>query len=574
MPQPFHLLPRIGSSMAEEWLDIGLQHHVAGRFAEAEQAYFKGLRIDPNNGPITANHGVMAAQQGQFLAAIQRLERSLLFDDKNSTTWYNYSLALLEVERPDEALKAINRSINLVESADAFCAKGMILTACAKAAEACEAYEAAIAKPFEPPYSTREMVGFNSVFVRTLKNTTPEENYKARQVWYERFAYKGEKKPHANDRVPDRKLRIGYVGGDFKMHSAAFIFGKVILYHERNAYDPYCYMTMPASTDDSQTKRFMEKTNWRDISAKNDEEAEAMIRADGIDILVDLSGHTGGNRLPLFTRKPAPVQIHAWGFAHGSGCPEIDYFFADPYSIPEEERKFFAEKIWDISCVVAYEPPNYNQPSASPPPVGRDGIFTFGVFGRFEKYSPQSLEAWHKILLRTPNSRLIVKDLGMRRPYAIKRIREVMHDVDPKRILFMQDCSHPEQFLIYQNVDLVLDTFPHTGGVTALEILYMGVPVITLYNGQVGGRTTATALHIMGRDNWVAKSIDDYASKAVKLAAERTELSKARSELRDQFLKSPLCGDYVGEVEDAYRSMWWRYCGHETKQDELKVANQ
>ena len=176
------------------------------------------------------------------------------------------------------------------------------------------------------------------------------------------------------------------------------------------------------------------------------------------------------------------------------------------------------------------------------------------------------------MLLRTPDSRLLIKDLGLRRPYAVKRIREVMHDVDPKRIMFMQDCSHPEQFLIYQNVDMVLDTFPHTGGVTALEILYMGVPVITLYNGQVGGRTTATALHLMKRDNWVAKSIDDYVNKAVKLAAERAELSKARTELRDQFLKSPLCGDYVGEVENAYRSMWWRYCGHEAKQ-ELKEAN-
>jgi predicted O-linked N-acetylglucosamine transferase (SPINDLY family) len=481
---------------------------------------------------------------------------------------------LLEAERTDEALAAINQSIALIESADALCAKGMILTAYGKAAEACEAYEKALAKPFDPPYSTREMVGFNSVFVRTLKNTTPEENCNARKKWHERWSYKGEKKPHANDRVPDRKLRIGYVGGDFKMHSAAFIFGKVILHHDRNAYDPYCYMTMQVSAEDGQTKSFMEKTNWRDISAKNDDEAEAMIRADGIDILVDLSGHTGGNRLPLFTRKPAPVQAHGWGFAHGSGCPEIDYFFADPYSVPEEERKFFAEKIWDLSCIVAYEPPNYNHSGTSPAPVSRDGTFTFGVFGRFEKYSPQSIEAWHKILLRTPNSRLIVKDLGMRRPFAIKRFREVMHDVDPKRILFMQDCSHPEQFLVYQNADLVLDTFPHTGGVTALEILYMGVPVVTLYNGQVGGRTTATALRLMGRTGWVANSINGYVELAVRLAAERAELGKARTELRDQFLKSPLCGDYVKEVENAYRSMWWRYCGHETKQDELKEARQ
>jgi len=567
MTQPYHLLPRTGSSMAEEWLDIGLNHQLGNKFDEAEQAYSKGLRVDPNNGPILGNMGVMAAQRGNFLVAIQRLERALLFDEANATTWYNYALMLLEAERADEALTAIKKSIDLIESADALTAKGMILTSLAKAAEATDCYDRALNKnPAHP------MASFNAMFVRTLKNTTPADNYSARKQWHNNHAWKGEKKPHANERTPDRNLRIGYVGGDFKMHSAAFIFGKVILHHDRSVYDPYCYMTMPFSAEDQQTKRFIEKTNWRDISVKNDDEAEAMIRDDKIDILVDLSGHTGGNRLSLFTHKPAPVQIHAWGFAHGSGCPEIDYFFADPYSVPADEREFFAEKIWDLSCVVAYEPPGYNHSSTSPPPVCKDGIFTFGVFGRFEKYSPQSLEAWHKILLRTPNSRLIVKDLMMRRPFAIKRIREVMHDVDPKRILFMQDCSHPEQFLMYQNVDLVLDTFPHTGGVTALEILYMGVPVVTLYNGQVGGRTTATALHIMGRDNWVASSIDDYVRKAVKLADERLELGKARTELRDQLLKSPLCGDYVSEVEQAYRSMWWRYCGHETKQ-ELKEAS-
>jgi protein O-GlcNAc transferase len=557
MTQPFHLLPRVGSSMAEEWLDIGLNHHVVNKFAEAEQAYAKGLRVDPNNGPLTANLGVLAAQQGNILLALQRLERSVLLDDKNSTTWYNYALALLEGERADESLPVIQRSLDLAEGADALCAKAMILTSLAKAAEAAEVYDKSLVKnPAHP------MASFNAIFARTLKNTTPTDNYAARKRWHDVFKWCGTKQPHSNEKVPYRKLRVGYVGGDFKMHSASFFFGKVILHHNRKLCDPYCYMSMtPNPNDDHRTKLFMEKTNWRDISAKNDDEAETMIRADQIDILVDLSGHTGGNRLVLFTRKPAPIQVHAWGFAHGSGCPEIDYFFADEYSIPQDERSHFAEEIWDLPCIIGYEPPDYNQAGASSPPVARDGVFTFGVFGRFEKYSPQSLEAWHKILLRTPNSRLIIKDLMMRRPHAIKRVREVMHDVDPKRILFMQDCSHPEQLLTYQTVDLVLDTFPHTGGVTALEIIYMGTPIVTLYNGQVGGRTTSAALRAIGHQDWVATSIDDYVRKAVKLATERTEVGKARETLREKLLKSPVCNGYTEAVENAYRQMWWRYCG-------------
>lgn len=559
MAQPYHLLPRIGSSMAEEWLDIGLNHHIVGKFTEAEGAYLKGLRVDPNNGPLVANLGIMAAQKGDMLTAIRQLERSLLLDEGNATTWYNLALALLESDRADEAIVAIERSLKITESADALTAKGMVLTSLARSAEAAEAYDRALDKD-----EKHQLASYNALFVRTLKNTTPDDNYKARMRWHKAHAWKGEKKPHTNDKSLDRPLRVGYVGGDFKMHSAAFFFGTVVLHHDKSAVEPYCYMTMPNDVEaDIRTKDFIKATTWRDISGKDDDAAEALIREDKIDILVELSGHTGGNRLPLFTRKPAPIAVHAWGFAHGSGCPEIDYFFADPYAIPQNERQFFAEEIWDLPAIVGYQPMDYGQPGSSPPPVTRDGTFTFGVFGRFEKFSPQALEAWHKILLRTPGSRLQFKDATMRRPYAIRRIREVMTGIDPKRILFMQDTPHPEQMLAYQHVDLVLDTFPHTGGVTAMEILYMGVPIVTLYNGQVGGRTTSVALKAIGRQKWIASSIDEYVKLAVDLATDRLVIAQARQTLRQQLLDSPLCGDrYVRAVEDAYRKMWWRYCGH------------
>ena len=581
MTQPYHLLPRVGSSLAEEWLDVGLNHHVAGRYAEAEQAYLKGLRVDPNNVRILTNLGVMAAQrfgtvvnlklgdvamslpQEQMTRSLQYLERATLFEGDDacmSVVWHDYALALLETEHADEALTAIERSIKHGEGAASQCARGMILTSLGRAAEAVEAYDRSL--ELEP---AQALASYNALFVRTLKETAPEDNHAARKRWHETHRWKGEKRPHANDRTPDRPLRVGYVGGDFKMHSAAFIFGTVVLNHDRAVVEPYCYMSMtPDAAADGYTKRFAEGTTFRDISAKSDDEAEAMIRADQIDVLVDLAGHTGGNRLPLFTRKPAPVQVHAWGFAHGSGCPEIDWFIADPYAVPEEERKHFAEKIWDLPAIVGFTPPDYGQPGVSPPPVSRDGVFTFGVFGRFEKHSPQSLEAWHKILLRTPGSRLLIKDAMMRRPYVVRRVREVMHDVDPKRILFAQDTSHPEQMLAYQGVDLVLDTFPHTGGVTSLEILHMGVPVVTLYNGQVGGRTTAVALKAIGRKSWIATTIDEYVRKAVKLAEERAEVAKARQTLRAELAASPLSGErYARAAESAYRQMWWRYCGHD-----------
>jgi len=176
--QPYHLLPRTGPSMADEWLEIALNHHLAGKYPEAEQAYLKGLRVDPNHGPIVANLGVMAAQQNNMTAALQRLERSLLFDDGNATVWYNYALALLECERSDDALAAIDKSIEVGEAAaagkieahhaSAYCARGMILTSLGRAGDAVEAYAKALACDQKHPTAS-----YNAIFVTTLINTEP-----------------------------------------------------------------------------------------------------------------------------------------------------------------------------------------------------------------------------------------------------------------------------------------------------------------------------------------------------------------------------------------------------------------
>lgn len=555
--QNYVILARAGATVADEWHGLGVEHQAAGRFVEARRAYDNGLRASPNHAAITANLGILWAQLGDASRACRDLERALLFDDRHPLIWQNYALALLDADREDEAARAIARGFELKATADGHHAAARIRLALGDAAGAVAAYDRSLA--IDPAHKGS---AFDAIYARSLADIDAHDNLVARQRFHAALAYTGSRRRHDNVRDPARPLRIGYVGGDFKVHSAAFVFGDVVLGHDRRVFQPYCYATLSLNPEDRMTRRFMAETQWRDISALDDAAAEAMIRADGIDILVDLSGHTCGSRLPIFTRKPAPVQVHAWGFATGSGCPEIDYFFADPVSVPKAERHFYAEQIWDLPALVGYMPPaEHGLAASSPPPAAANGIITFGAFGRFEKFSDASLGAWRAVLERVPGSRLFMKDGAFDRPAAIRRVRKAMAGIDPARLLFSARSPHSDHLLAFQRVDLALDTFPHAGGVTGLELVYMGVPIVTLYGRQPAARLGAVVAKIVGHEEWIATSVDDYVDRAVALAADREALAALRPTLRPALLASPICGPrYRQAVEDAYRAMWKHYC--------------
>jgi predicted O-linked N-acetylglucosamine transferase (SPINDLY family) len=342
------------------------------------------------------------------------------------------------------------------------------------------------------------------------------------------------------------------------------IFGAVVLKHNAEQVEPYLYSTLAVDPKaDLRTRQFMQAAGdrWRDISTLDDAAADALIRQDRIDILVDLAAHTNGGRLALFTRKPVPVQVTAWGFAHGTGIPEIDYFFADPIAVPPEERQHYAERIFDLPCIVTYlEPDGYNVNGTSPLPYYRNGFITFGSYARFEKLSNQCLATYGEILRHVPESRLHFKDHAFRRPYSIRRVRAAMPDITHDRLLFGISSTHPEHIQAYQQADLVLDPFPHGGGVVILEQCWMGIPVVTLYGTQAAGRTGASVLTAMGRTDWVARTPEEYVEKAVALANDIPQLAKARKTLRGEFMESAVVKGYVGQVEEAYRAIWGDWC--------------
>jgi protein O-GlcNAc transferase len=304
-------------------------------------------------------------------------------------------------------------------------------------------------------------------------------------------------------------------------------------------------------------------TAWRSIVGLSDEAAAEMIREDRIDILVDLSGHTAGNRLLVFARKPAPIQITAWGYATGTGMRAMDVFFTDPVMVPQQEKQYFTEEVRYLPNVVGAF---FNEPfpDVNELPALSDGITTFGSFNRLTKISAEAYRVWAEVLLAVPRSRLILKTGEL--DDAAVRERVVGHftkaGVAADRIIMQGKSSWYEHMQAYNQIDIALDPFPHGGGVTALEGLMMGVPVITLRWPTVVGRLSASIMTTLGLTDWIAETQEQYVELAIQKATDLQSLAELRQQLRGIFTSSVI-GDqvaYARAVEQEYRQLWREWC--------------
>lgn len=597
-----------GCEPADDRIRLGIEAHMtaqaetdqtkrAQKLLESEHHYRLALRMDPGNVIATQNLAILQAAKGETNEALMSLERAALLDGEHPFIHINRAILCLGVERITDAIAAAKQAAEIAETKDPSTEEGKKFRLISKSLLASTCAATGVPEQALPLYDEvlaldpNDMIALtNSCFVQTLTTAGPADLLRLRQRWHAVFGYKGERKPHnviaydhGHGLEPGRPLRVGYVGGDFKRHSAAMIFASVVLHHDPANVQMFLYSSLPVSSEDDMTKRFQEAVGlqkiqtpnaigvtmdhrWRDISALSDEQADDLIRKDGIDILVDLAGHTAGGRLALFTRKPAPIQITAWGFAHGTGCPEIDYFFADPVAVRPEERQYYAEKIIDLPCIVTYEPlaAPYNQRGTSVLPYYKNGErLTFGCYARYEKLSNAYLAAVREILRQIPESRIEFKDNALRRPEAIKRILNAMPDIDRKRLLFSINTNHQEHMLSYQGVDLILNPFPHSGGLVSCEQLYMGVPYVTLYGTQAAGRTGASVLYAVWGDRaqaWIGFTPEEYAEKAVSLCQDIPALARVRKTLREEFMASPVVKGYREAVEAKYLELWQEYC--------------
>lgn len=414
-------------------------------------------------------------------------------------------------------------------------------------------------------HEARENVVF---FADAQPQTTHAEAQQLRADW---FAHVG--KPYYDRRVPswnvrsldpDRQLRVGYVTCDTRFHSAAIAWRAVVDAHS-DAIQPILYSSLPVEMYDYVTKQWQARFGpaFVDVSRYDDATLAEILRDDQIDILVDLSGFTAGNRLRTFCVKPAPIQITAWGYATGIG-PMMDVLFADPVVLPHDQRHTIIERVVDLPSVITYEP-RVDLPDANILPCA-EGAPVFAVFQRAMKLNTETLAVWGQILDRVPEARLLFKG-GDYTPKVQAWIRSELGPRRAEYVDFAYSTNQYDHMLWYQATDLSLDPWPQTGGVSSLESLWMGVPVVTLIGDRVIQRTTASFLTTLGLPEFIAQTRDDYIDCAVRMVTtERGVLATIRQELRARLHASPIMTGYVSAVETAYRNLWREFCATQPKE--------
>lgn len=569
------------------------------RYAPAVASYRKALRLAPDHALARHNLGTALAQSGEFIQAADEFRRAAAARP-SAETRYALAGALIAIadrdpcraDRYEEAaaeLRAIWQET--ADPVEARTALAYCLQQLKRWTEAAEHYEAALAlrpdsakahnnlancyhqlgRIVDAVFHFRETYRLAPDFPEALASViaclnydpgcTPEQSLAEHRIWAERVAaphYPGEAR-HANDRDPERRLRIGYVSPDFRRHPVSAIFAPVLAAHDPGQVEVTCYYNH--AVEDAVTLRLKSLARqWRAVAAIDDAALCEQIRADRIDILVDLAGHTGFSRLLAFAHKPAPVQVSWLGYFNTTGLATMDYFLSDPWSSPPGQERYYVERLLRLPHTrFCYEPPAY-MPGVSPPPWERAGHITFGSLHNLAKLNDQVLTLWSQLLQAVPDSRLLVQTAALDDSANRQRLRARWGrlGIAPER-LDLRGFSPIEQVpAAYAAIDVALDPFPFCGGMTSFEALWLGVPVITLAGPSIASRQSASMLANLGLHELIATDAPQYLAKAAELVLHPQRLAALRAGLRPRFAASPLM-DYAGftrSLEAAYRQMW------------------
>lgn len=534
-----------------------------GRAAEAASSLMTASSLAPSEAPVWIELGSTLLDAGSAAAAALALERAVALDPRRAESRNALGCAYVSLGRSADAFAAFEAALSLRPD---YAAPRDNL---ARALRTSGRVDEAIAR-FREALELAAQPGTHSNLLYTLQfsdRVSPGEVAAEHRRWAERWAdaHGAAQRPHANDLDPERRLRVAYLSPDLNQHAVSRFVEPVLGAHDRARFEVFCYADGPLA--DATTARLLPLADaWVPVGSLDDEALAERVRADRIDLLVDLAGHTAHHRLLVFARRPAPVQITWIGYPHGTGLSSMDYRLTDAVSDPPGATEhLYAEELVRLpetfSC---YQPPPDAPPvSLAPSSLGRG--FTFGCFNNLSKMTPSVVAAWAALLSSVPGSRLLLRARALSDADTAERVRRdfASHGVDPSRLtLDARSLPVPEHLGCYADVDIALDPFPYNGTTTTCEALWMGVPVLTLAGSTHASRVGTSLLTHLGLTGCIASDPADLVSRGASLAGDLTALAGLRASLRDRMRASPLCdaARFTAHLERTYRSLWRRCC--------------
>ncbi|AJY12322.1 tetratricopeptide repeat protein [Burkholderia dolosa] len=574
---------------------LGLSLRGIQDFDGAARLFERACEIDPGYAPAWARLGELRCQQGEYEESVRLCRHAIELDPELADAYNFLGLAYHNLDRMAAAELSHRHAIDLnPDDADAHHNLAAALFRLDKLDDAMDEYRKAQELGVDPMkirltlgdilWAKRDFAGAIAAFrdavdhdphrayARLMFNMSisplfaPDDwiaearrygDYLARDA--RRFEHDREQR--ARD-ARGRPLRVGFVSGDLRQHPVGIFLESVLAHLDRTRIEPHAYVTF--AIEDGVTARLKPRfASWQKLTCMSRDQAAQMIRDDGIDVLVDLAGHTNWSGLPVFAHRPAPVQASWLGFFATTGCREIDYFIGDAHTLPADEAHHFVEQPWRLpDSYLCFTPPAHDV-AVGPLPMDANGHVTFGCFGKLTKISDDVVALWSQLLHALPGARLMLKahELGTGDLNRATLERFARHGIDAQRLILEAGSPRAEYFGAYNRIDIALSPFPYPGGTTTAEALWMGVPVIGMKGSRFVTHICESLLHAAGMSDWIAADERAYLAKATAFAQDRDALARLRATLRERTLASPLCdaARFARHLEDAFHGMWARY---------------
>ena len=559
------------ATVAGLYSDLGNALRGQGWLLESESSCRQALGIEPNHAHAHNNLGAALQMQGRLGEAEASIRRALALDPGHVEAQYNLGNTLQSQNRFTEAEVSYRRALELnPDHAYSHTNLGSILQMQGRLDEAEVSFRRAL--KMEPRSNT---VYDALLFALNYHpDKSGEEIFQAYREYDARIgkSYRETWRTHSNRRDPDRRLKIGYVSPDFWKHAVRHFLEPLLVHHDKRVVEVYAYAECPRV--DAVTERYKRYVDhWAPTQGLTDEEMAGRIRADEIDILVDLAGHTAGNRLPVFARKPAPVSVSWLGYGYTTGLSAIDYFLTDDASSPPDSDALFCETPWRLATPGYVYRPADGMGEVGALPARTGGHVTFGTLTRAVRINHRTIRVWSQLLKRVRGSRLVVDSRSFREDAARDALTR-MFAVQGIGREQLEIGFHSPPWDVLRTIDIGLDCFPHNSGTTLFEMLYMGVPFVTLAGRPSVGRLGSSVLEGVGHPEWIAGTDDEYVEIACAMAAELPRLAAIRARLRSELQASTLMNEpgFARKVESAYRKMWKIWCADQSPRTVRHVA--